>query len=167
MKFTDGAGYWERLTSAATKAVETPVDEVALEGELTAGRVGYMLPALTGYSIFGSVGGNLTPDQFVFEGNTYRVLILFHASEGLWLAMSRDLPVDLTLRVGDATYHASESKIPAVNTGTRGFWWPEAQPDWLGDAPVGVSLTPPPGDPPGGPPEGARGRILHRHPHRP
>ena len=100
-----------------------------------------MLPALTGYSIFGSVGGNLTPDQFVFEGNTYRVLILFHASEGLWLAMSRDLPVDLTLRVGDATYHASESKIPAVNTGTRGFWWPEAQPDWLGDAPVGVSLT--------------------------
>ena len=141
VNFTDGDGYWERLTSAATKAVETPVAEVALEGELTAGRVGYMLPALTGYSIFGNLGGTLTPDQFVFEGNTYRVLILFHASEGLWLAMSRDLPVDLTLRVGDATYHASESKIPAVNTGTRAFWWPMAPPDWLGDAPVAVSLT--------------------------
>ncbi len=140
VNFTDGAGNWERLTSAATKAVETPVAEVALEGELTAGRVGYMLPALTGYSIFGSVGGNLTPDQFVFEGNTYRVLILFHASEGLWLAMSRDLPVDFTLRVGDATYHGSESRIPAVNTGTRAFWWPEAQPDWFVDDPVRVSL---------------------------
>ena len=138
--FADGAGNEESLTSAATEAVGAPVGEVGLEGELRAGRDGELLPAVTGYSIFGRLGGALTPDRFVFEGNTYRVLILVHSSKGLWLGMSRDLAVDFTLRVGDATHHGSESRIPAVNIGTRAFWWPTAPLDWLGDDPVRVSL---------------------------
>ena len=140
VNFTDDAGNWERLTSAATKAVNAPVSEVALEGELTAGRVVGISPAVTGYSIFGALGGTVTPDRFVFKGDTYQVAILLHASEGLWMAMSRDLPVDFTLRVGDATHYGSESRIPVLNTGTRGFWWPKPQPDWIGDDPVPVSL---------------------------
>ena len=142
--FTDGVGNREFLTSAATEAVGAPVGEVGLEGELRAGRDGERFPAVTGYSLFGRLGGTLsgtlTPDHFVFEGNAYRVLILMHSSGGLWLGLSRDLAVDFTLRVGDATYHGSESRIPVAGAGTRPFWWPTTPPDWLGDDPVEVSL---------------------------
>ena len=138
--FTDDAGSWETLTSAATKTVKAPAGEIALEGELTAGRSPDIFPTATGYSIFGALGGAVTPDSFVFEGNTYKVLILSHASEGLWLAMDRDLPVDFTLRVGDSAHSASLSRTVEVNTATSGFWWPKPQPDWRSDAQVDVSL---------------------------
>ena len=139
--FTDDADSEESVTSAATEAVEAAVGEVGLSGELRAGRDSSKVPAVSGYSIYGDLGGTLAPDRFEFDGNTYGVLFLVHSSEGLWLSMTRDLPVDFALRVGDATYRGSESMTPVTITGTGAYWWPSTTPDWLSDDPAQVSLS--------------------------
>ena len=139
--FTDGAGGEESLTSAPTRAVAAAVGDVGLQGEVTAGRDGRLFPAITGYSTLGTLGGTLTPSRFDFDGDTYQVVLLVHASGGLWLGTSPELPVDFTLRLGDATYHAGESRIPATAIATSAYWWPSAPPDWLGGDPVRVSLV--------------------------
>ena len=141
VNFTDDVDSEESVTSAATEAVEAAVGEVGLSGELRAGRDSSKVPAVSGYSIYGDLGGTLAPDRFEFDGNTYRVLFLVHSSEGLWLSMTRDLPVDFALRVGDAAYRGSESMTPVTITGTGAYWWPSTPPDWLGDDPAQVSLT--------------------------
>ena len=139
--FTDGAGVEESLTSAATGAVATPVGEVALNGELTAGRDSATMPVVSGYSALGQLEGTLTPDEFVFDSESYEVLLMVHSSGGLWLGTNRDLPADFTLRVGNATYYGSDSKIPPTGAAAGGYWWPSTAPDWLGDDPVPISVT--------------------------
>ena len=136
VSFTDDAGNAETRTSAPTATVGAFV----LQGELTAGQEADIFPVNSGYSTFGSVGGTLTPDSFVIEGTTYKVRFLTHSSESLWLGMDRELPTDFTLRVGDATYPGSGSKVPASAIGAGGYWWPSASPGWLGGEPVQVEL---------------------------
>ena len=139
--FTDGAGVEESTTSIATPAVGIAAGEAVLNGELTAGLDSATAPAVSGYSTLGQLGGTLTPNQFEFDGDVYQVHLLAHASKGLWLGMSRELPVDFTLRVGDAAYHGSESRTSATAASAGAYWWPSAPPDWRGDDPVAVSLT--------------------------
>ena len=139
--FTDGADSEESVISAATEPVEAAVGEVGLAGELTASQDDGKVPVVSGYSIYGDLGGTLTPDRFEFDANTYDILLLVHSSGGLRLGMTRDLPVDFALRVGGATYRGSESRTPVTLTGTGGYWWPSAPPGWLGDDPVPLSLT--------------------------
>ena len=141
VSFTDDAGNAETRTSAATATVGALV----LESELTAGRRIDILPSESGYSIFGDVGGTLTPDAFVLEGTTYKVRFLAHSSESLWLGMDRELSTDFTLRVGDFTYLGSESKVPDTPAVAGGYWWPAASPDWLGGDPVKAGLIIHPG----------------------
>ena len=114
--------------------------QVVLEGELAAGQQTDILPVSSGYSVFGSLGGTLTPDAFVIDGTTHEVQYLTHSSGGLWLGMDRELPSDFTLRVGDSTYRGSESMVAPAIDGVEGYWWPSASPDWLGDDPVPVDL---------------------------
>ena len=83
--------------------------QVVLEGELAAGQQTDILPVSSGYSVFGSLGGTLTPDAFVIDGTTHEVQYLTHSSGGLWLGMDRELPSDFTLRVGDSTYLAARA----------------------------------------------------------
>ena len=112
-----------------------------LQSELTAGQDTDILPVRSGHSIYGNLGGTLSPDRFVLEGTTYRVRFLVHSSDGLWLGMDRELPADFTLLVADSYYRGSESMIPNSIDGVEAYWWPATPPDWLGDDPVRVGLT--------------------------
>ena len=111
------------------------------ESELTAGLETDAFPVRSGYSLLGDLGGTLSPDSFVIDGTTYSVPHFIHSSEGLWLEMYGELPVDFTLRVGDSTYLGSESMIPPSIDGVTGYWWPSEHRDWSEDEPVQVSLT--------------------------
>ena len=121
--------------------------KVILESDLIAGHKTDFFPAVSGYSIFGDLGGTLTPGRFLVDGTIYRVWQLFHASEGLWLGMDQELPADFTLRVGDSIYLGRESMVPFPIGGVNAYWWPSAPPDWLGDGPVEVALILHPGVP--------------------
>ena len=117
---------------------------VVLESELAAGRQTDIFPVVSGYSIYGILGGILSADSFEIDGTTYKIQFLLHYGGSLWLGMDRELPADFTLRVGDSTYLGSESLVP--NTVSQaGYWWPSASPDGLGDVPLQVGLTIHPG----------------------
>ena len=98
------------------------------------------MPAFSGYSINGNLGGTLSPDEFVLEGTTYRVQFLAYSSESLWLGVYPELSADFTLKVGASTYLGSESMVPGTASGAGGYWWPASAPDWLGDDPFEVAL---------------------------
>ena len=98
------------------------------EAELTAAQSTDLVPAASGYSVLGGPGGALSPDSFVLDGTTYRIVFLMHARESLWLGVHPELPADFSLRVGDLTYLGSESKVPPVTTVAGGYWWPSASP---------------------------------------
>ena len=110
------------------------------EAELTAAQSTDLVPAASGYSVLGGLGGALSPDSFVLDGTTYRISFLMHTRESLWLGVHPELPADFSLRVGDLTYLGSESKVPPVTTVAGGYWWPSASPDWSVDDPVQVEL---------------------------
>ena len=153
VSFTDDGGNPETLTSTATAAVEAAVDEVVWESDLTAGQETDVSPVSSGYSIFGDLGGTLSPDEFVIDGTTYNVKFLTHVSGSLWLGMDGELPVDFTLRVGDSAYLGSESMVPPAIDEVGVYWWPSAPPDWSADDPAQVSLTIHPGVPLGSRPK--------------
>ena len=113
---------------------------IVLESELTAGRQTDIVPVESGYSIFGNLGGTLSPDLFVLEGTTHRVQFLVHAGESLWLGVSQELPADFILRVGDSTYLGSQSMIPNIAAVSGVYWWPSTPMDLVGDDPVRVRL---------------------------
>ena len=153
-------------TSAWSDSLSMPI-MVALEGELTAGQETDVFPVTSGYSVYGNLGGTLSPDRFVIEGTAYEVRFLAHASGSLRLGLDRELPSDFTLWVGDSVYRGSESMVPPAGGGAAaGYWWPSPHPDWLGDEPVRVRLVLHPGGRAGGPSEGPRNRGLPRPPHR-
>ena len=114
---------------------------VAWESELTAGRITTVSPAMAGYSTHGDLDGHLAPDSFEFDGTTYHVKILARYGQGLWLGLSSPLPIDFTLRLGDAVYLASRSKVPHTASGAAGYWWPAADPEWQPGERVPVELT--------------------------
>ena len=138
VSFTDDAGNDEALLSKPTATV---VDTVVWESELTAGLLTDVIPVASGYSIYGTLGGALSPDSFVIDGTTYRIRFLVHATEALWLSMHREMPVDFNLRIGDSTYLGSDSKAPADQNGMGTYWWPLASPEWPAGEPVQVSLS--------------------------
>ena len=104
------------------------------EGELTAVQSTEVSSIKSGYSIYGSLGWALSPDEFVHEGTTYTVEFLVYAGESLWLGVDPELPADFSLRVGELTYLGSESKALHTVSGAGGYWWPSVAPDWFGDA---------------------------------
>ena len=137
MSFTDATNSEVISTSAATAVV---LDRFVWRSELTAGRKNDFVPAFSGYSIYGNLGGTLSPDEFVLEGITYRVQFLAYSSESLWLGVYPELSADFTLKVGASTYLGSESMVPGTASGAGGYWWPASAPDWLGDDPFEVAL---------------------------
>ncbi len=112
---------------------------IVLQSELAAGHQSDIVPAVSGYSTFGDLGGTLSPNSFVVEDTTHTIQFLAHAGESLWLGVSPELPTDFILRVGDSTYLGSHSLVP--NSAATGmYWWPSAPLDLFGDDPVGVRL---------------------------
>ena len=138
VSFTDDAGNEETVTSTATATV---ADAVVWESELTVGRDTDIIPVMSGYSIYGDLDGTLSSDTFTIDGTTYRIKFLLHATNSLWLSMSQEPPRDFTLQVGDSTYLASTSMVPAAQNGVGMYWWSSTTPDWSAGDSVQVSVT--------------------------
>ena len=138
--------YYFRVRASNSHGVSEWSDQLFMpvktvwESELTPGRDTHVFPVASGYSVWGSVGGVLSPDGWSMDGATYGVQYLVHASESLWLGLDRQLPMDFALLVGDSVYYGRESAVSASGSGPRGYWWPAGAPDWSGDDPVRVSL---------------------------
>ena len=113
---------------------------IVLESELTAGRQTDIVPVESGYSIFGNLGGALSPGSFVLGVRTHRVQLLVLDQESIWLGISPELPADFILRVGDSTYLGSQSMIPDIAAVSEAYWWPSTPPELFGDDPVRVRL---------------------------
>ena len=147
VSFTDDAGNEESLTSAATVTVVAAAEEVVWEGELTVGRQVDLVPKPAGYSVWGNLGGTLSPDRFEIDGRVYGVLFLVYFAESLWLGMDGVLPAEFTLQVGGSTYRGSESRVPATGSGDAAYWWPSAVPEWYSGGRVRASLSLEPQEP--------------------
>ena len=134
VSFTDDAGNAETLTSAETAAVPSWF------ATLTVGTETSVIPKASGYSTWG-MGGTLAPDRFTQDGTAYRVLVLAHQSDGLYLGLSAQIETDFTLRIGDAQFEAGEGRRPSSLV-EDAYWWASEEFDWsTGDA-AEVSLTP-------------------------
>ena len=114
---------------------------------MTVGRNTGISPVESGYSIFGGLGGALTPNEFVLDGTVYTVQFLAHSSEGLWLGIDVEPPVDFALTVDGSVYRGSESKVGEA-TSDGSYWWPLASLDWSEGDSIRVSLITRPGGPP-------------------
>ena len=152
VRFTPGVSYRGTATftyrvsdgllhaDAAVSITASPV-KIVLESELAPGRQSDIVSAVSGYSIFGNLGGTLSPDSFVLGGTTHRVQFLAHAGGSLWLGVSPKLPADFILSVGDSTYLGSHSMVPDIAAVAGVYWWRSAVPDPFGDDPVAIRLT--------------------------
>ena len=98
------------------------------------------IPTPTGFSTYGAMDGELSSDRFIFEDASYRVLFIAKHADGLYLGMTRELPDDFTLKIGEREYVASESKEPST-AARAGYWWPADDLDWAVDDELDVSLT--------------------------
>ena len=142
--FTDDAGNDEMRSSPTTPTVRLPENMIVWESELTAGQQNDVLPVVSGYSIYGDLGGNLIPDKFVIDGTSYEIRYLVQSRESLWLSLNRELPADFTLRVGDSTYFGSAS-MDLETVDMAGYWWSSVSPEWLEGDTLDVSLIIHPG----------------------
>ncbi len=108
---------------------------------VTVDRDGSTVPAGYGYSLWGSnIDGTLSSDTFTIGDDEYRVQLLVHLSDGLYLALNRHLPSDFVLSLGGAEYRGRDSSIP-VAAGTGKYWWADDQIAWTQGQSVAVSLT--------------------------
>ena len=78
---------------------------------LTVGTEEGMVPAATGYSMFGLQSDGLSSDEFTYEGKSYSVFALLYLEGGLYLVSNHELPSDFTLWIGDSEYDGSDSLV--------------------------------------------------------
>ena len=130
------------LEAAETETGPVPEDELAVpewSAVVSVGSYDGSTASMLGYSTW-SRTGSVSDRDFVLDGSTYRVLALVQLNDGLYLAISPEVPADFTLSVGGEELTASASSVP-VMAGMGRYWW--NAPDALfgvGDA-VDVSLT--------------------------
>ena len=143
--------YYFRVRSLNSHGASAWSDQLSMRpkldwvSELTAGQGTGIFPVESGYTSNGSLGGALSPREFVFGGNTYTVHFILYSRESLWLGVHPELPADFSLGVGDSIYRGSESAVPVSPNAAGGYWWPSAAPDWSAGEPVRVGLVVYPG----------------------
>ena len=142
----------------------TETSEIPWSATLTVGTDTAYVPATTGYSLWGTDMGTLSGQSFSLDGRTHRVLTIMRLAGGLYLNISRELPVDFTLTIGTLEFLASDSSQPASAAAGR-YWWDASNLDWADGDTLDVSITPT-GDGFGcasGPAAGSSQRVLHQH----
>ena len=101
----------------------------------------------TGYSTWGQDLGSLTTESFALNGRSYRVLTVLTDADDLYLNVSRRLPGDFTLSIGDLEFASSASTEPSTPAAGR-YMWEVGDLAWsAGDTPE-VSITMVPSDTP-------------------
>ena len=89
--------------------------------EMTVGTYDRYSPPGLGYSTWSRTGA-LSDRDFELGGTNYRVLALVEQAGGLYLVITREVPVEFTLAVGDQEFAASASSLPAT-AGSGRYWW--------------------------------------------
>ena len=108
---------------------------------LTVGVDNSYVPPLTGYTLWGTDIGGVSEQSFVVDGSGYRVVGIIHSVGGLYLNVSRELPGDFTLTIGDQEFVASESLKPATVAAGR-YWWAVDDMGWSDGDTLDVSIVP-------------------------
>ena len=119
----------------------TETSEIPWSATLTVGTNTAYVPATTGYSLWGTDIGTLSDQSFRLDGRTHRVLTIMRLAGGLYLNISRALPVDFTLTIGTLEFLASDSSKPASAAAGR-YWWDASNLDWADGDTLEVSITP-------------------------
>ena len=89
--------------------------------EMTVGTYDRYSPPGLGYSTWSRTGA-LSDRDFELGGTNYRMLALVEQAGGLYLVITREVPVEFTLAVGDQEFAASASSLPAT-AGSGRYWW--------------------------------------------
>lgn len=123
---------------ASAQSEEDP--DAAWSATLTVGSKSSYIPAIIGYSTWGNDMGALSSRSFTLDERAYRVLTVLTIDEGLYLNISRELPKDFTLAIGDQEFVASDSLKPASVAAGR-YWWEADDLDWKSGDTIEVSIT--------------------------
>ena len=107
-------------------------------GVLSVGADETAMPQVLGFSEWVNMG-ELSPSRFEVDNESYTVVALFELNDGLSVAVSRELPWDFVLQVGEVTYASSQSLVPVLRAHGR-YWWPLGALEWDEDETVAASI---------------------------
>ena len=128
------------FTGSLASAQSTEDSTAAWSATLTVGSKTSHVPAIIGYSTWGDDMGAVSDQSFTLDERSYRVLTILTIDEGLYLNISRELPKDFTLAVGDQEFVASDSLKP-VSVAAGRYWWQADDLEWEPGDSVAVSIT--------------------------
>ena len=115
-------------------------DEAVWSATLTVGARTSYVPVVKGYTIWGDDLGAISSQSFSLDERGYRVLGVLTLDHALYVNISRELPGDFTLAIGDEEFVASDSLKPATRAAGR-YWWEADNLDWQSGDTVDVSIT--------------------------
>ena len=124
----------------ASPVMADPNSRIIWEAVLVPGEGRDTTPALTGYDSVSGLGATLSSDSFVLDEIEYRVRLLTHDGNGLYLVLDKAPSWDFVLRIGNSQYVGSESSLPALH-GVAAYYWPTTRRDWIVGVRAGVSLA--------------------------
>ena len=132
--FTDDRGNEETLTSDAT---ETILPRAFWEGALTVGEYTSAGTTWLGHSVFAVGFGAISLPRSVKVGqHFYTVQLIAHTATDLSLGISREIPEDFILQIGDMTFDSGDASRTASNI----YSWQNATLDWSAGDDVSVAL---------------------------
>ena len=137
VSFTDDRGNEETLTSDAT---ETILPRAFWEGALTVGEYTSAGTTWLGHSVFAAGFGAISLPRSVKVGqHTYTVQLITHTATDLSLGISREIPEDFILQIGDMTFDSDDASR-RQSTSSNIYSWQNATLDWSAGDDVSVAL---------------------------
>ena len=137
VSFTDDRGNEETLTSDAT---ETILPRAFWEGALTVGEYTSAGTTWLGHSVFAAGFGAISLPRSVKVGqHFYTVQLIAHTATDLSLGISREVPEDFILQIGDMTFDSDDASRPQ-STSSNMYSWQNATLDWSAGDDVSVAL---------------------------
>ena len=137
VSFTDDRGNEETLISDAT---ETILPRAFWEGALTVGEYTSAGTTWLGHSVFAAGFGAISLPRSVKVGqHFYTVQLIAHTATDLSLGISREVPEDFILQIGDMTFDSDDASRPQ-STSSNMYSWQNATLDWSAGDDVSVAL---------------------------
>ena len=137
VSFTDDRGNEETLTSDAT---ETILPRAFWEGALTVGEYTSAGTTWLGHSVFAAGFGAISLPRSVKVGqHTYTVQLITHTATDLSLGISREIPEDFILQIGDMTFDSDDASR-RQSTSSNIYSWQNATLDWSAGDDISVAL---------------------------
>ena len=135
--FTDDRGNEETLISDAT---ETILPRAFWEGALTVGEYTSAGTTWLGHSVFAVGFGAISLPRSVKVGqHFYTVQLIAHTATDLSLGISREIPEDFILQIGDMTFDSDDASR-RQSTSSNIYSWQNATLDWSAGDDVSVAL---------------------------